>query len=98
MLRRGIFPSGSVVASAVLLGACLDNGPSADETDFWAGIKPVQVASGPARLGPWRMNNSDFDYVDDATVAVTSDGHVGVAWVDQRQQEVYFQMYTPAGR
>jgi hypothetical protein len=43
------------------------------------------------------MNESDLDYVDDPTVAITDDGHIGVAWVDQVRQSVVFQMYAPAG-
>ncbi|AMD01586.1 sialidase family protein [Halomonas chromatireducens] len=51
----------------------------------------LQIASGEAHVGPWRMNKSDFRYVDDPTVALHQDGTAAVLWVDQAQQDVFFQ-------
>lgn len=58
---------------------------------------PVEVASGEGRVGPWRMNESDWRYVDDPTVAVAPDGSIGVAWVDQARKDVFFRRYAPDG-
>lgn len=60
--------------------------------------KAVEVAAGDARVGPWRMNASEWDYVDDPTVAVDRDGFIAVAWADQARKDVFFQLYNPAGR
>ena len=98
MTRRSTALGSVAFISAALLSACLESGQAGDGDAFWAGIKPVEVAQGRAHRGPWRMNESDFDYVDDPTVAITDDGHIGVAWADQARQNVFFQMYTPAGQ
>ena len=90
---------GVVLLSATLAMAA---GPGAGQVEgqnhFWAGVERVEVTRGNAHRGPWRMNESDFDYVDDPTVAITDDGHVGVAWADQRRQNIFFQMYMPDGQ
>ena len=36
----------------------------------------IEVASGGAYRGPWRMNESEFHYVDDPTVAINEQGFV----------------------
>lgn len=59
---------------------------------------PVLVASGEGTRGPWRMNESRFYYVDDATVATSDEGMVAVAWVDNRQQDVFFRSYDFDGK
>lgn len=51
----------------------------------------IEVASGDAHQGPWRMNRSRFYYVDDPAVDIAGDGSVGVVWVDNRGQNVLFQ-------
>ncbi len=58
----------------------------------------VEVASGDADQGPWRMNESRFRYVDDPTVALDGTGGIGVAWVDQLRKDILFQAYSPDGR
>lgn len=55
----------------------------------WRGA--IEVASGDAYQGPWRMNRSRFYYVDDPAVDIAGDGGIGVAWVDNRAQNVLFQ-------
>jgi len=55
---------------------------------------PIVVASGAAHRGPWEMNDSDYRWVDDATVAMDQD--VGVAWVDQEKKDLFFQRYDDA--
>ncbi len=58
----------------------------------------VEIASGGAFRGPWRMNESEFHYVDDPTVAISEKGHVGVAWADQARKDIFFQIYEPGGK
>jgi len=57
----------------------------------------VEVATGEAHAGPWRMNESDFRYVDDASVALQQDGMAAVVWADQEQQDVFLQRYDRDG-
>lgn len=57
----------------------------------------IEVASGQAYQGPWRMNESEFHYVDDPTVAINAQGVVGVAWADQSRQDIFFQIYESNG-
>ncbi len=58
----------------------------------------IEVASGGGYRGPWRMNESEYDYVDDPTVAINEQGFVGVAWADQSRQDIFFQTYEPDGK
>lgn len=55
---------------------------------------PVEVASGPAHRGAWAMNESDYRWVDDPTVALDANGDAAVAWVDQATKDVFFQRYS----
>lgn len=57
----------------------------------------LQIASGEAHVGPWRMNESDFRYVDDPTVALHQDGTAAVLWVDQARQDIFFQSIGSSG-
>ncbi|MCH7937702.1 MAG: exo-alpha-sialidase, partial [Proteobacteria bacterium] len=57
----------------------------------------IEVASGGGYKGPWRMNESEFDYVDDPTVAINERGFVGVAWADQSRLDIFFQIYESGG-
>jgi hypothetical protein len=59
---------------------------------------PVEVATGDALQGPWRMNRSRFHYVDDPAVDLGSDGRAGIAWVDNRRQNIFYQIYDDDGR
>lgn len=54
----------------------------------------VEVASGGGYQGPWRMNESVYRYVDDPTVAINSQGLIGVAWADQARKDIFFQICT----
>jgi hypothetical protein len=58
----------------------------------------VEVARGRAERGPWRQNESRFDYVDDPTVAVDAQGGIAIAWVDQARKAVLFQRFAPDGK
>jgi hypothetical protein len=48
-----------------------------------------EVAAGRAEIGPWQMNESRWDYVDDATVVFDAQGAIAVAWVDQGRKDVF---------
>jgi hypothetical protein len=63
--------------------------PAAGELPVWRGSS--EVAAGRAELGPWQMNESRWDYVDDATVAIDERGVIAVAWVDQGRKDVFFR-------
>lgn len=56
---------------------------------------PVDVAHGRAFAGPWQMNESNFDYVDDATVAMSDEGALVVGWVDNARKDVFVQWVEP---
>ncbi len=58
---------------------------------------PVEVATGEGYQGPWRMNDSDFRYVDAPTVALTPDGGVVVVWVDQSTRDLRLQRWSAEG-
>ncbi len=57
----------------------------------------IELAAGDAYQGPWRMNESEFHYVDDPTVAINEGRAVAVAWVDQSQKDIFFQVYSADG-
>ena len=58
----------------------------------------LEVASGGGYRGPWRMNESEFHYVDDPTVAINEQGIIGVAWADQSRKDIFLQVYEPNGK
>jgi len=55
---------------------------------LWLGS--TEIAAGRGERGPWQMNESRYDYVDDPTVAIDARGRVALAWVDQATKDVYF--------
>lgn len=58
----------------------------------------IELAAGDAYQGPWLMNESEFHYVDDPTVAINEEGVVAVAWVDQSRKDIFFQVYAADGK
>jgi hypothetical protein len=58
----------------------------------------IEVASGGGHRGPWRMNESDYDYVDDPTVAINEQGSIAVAWADQSRKDIFIQIYEEDGK
>jgi hypothetical protein len=58
---------------------------------------PIDIASGAAHKGPWRQNESQFDYVDDPTVAIDGRGTL-VAWVDQAAKDIRIQRVDASGQ
>ena len=79
-------------ALAAVGAAAVDSAPP---PVVWQGT--TEVAAGRAEQGPWRQNDSRYDYVDDATVAIDGTGGIAVAWVDQQRKAVLLQRYSAAG-
>jgi hypothetical protein len=61
----------------------------------WRGT--YEIAAGGGERGPWRQNESRYDYVDDPTVAVNDGGDVFLAWVDQARKDVFLQRVAAHG-
>lgn len=57
----------------------------------------VEIAAGGGQRGPWRQNDSNYDYVDDPSAALDARGAAAVAWVDQRRKDVFYQVYERDG-
>ena len=89
-LGRGVF-----VFLAVALFAASAARPADGPGVTWD--ERIEVASGGGYRGPWRMNESVYDYVDDPTVAIDPQGFVAVAWADQSGHDIFFQIYGPDG-
>ncbi|WP_018861501.1 MULTISPECIES: hypothetical protein [unclassified Thioalkalivibrio] len=90
-------------AIGLFAGLALAFGPTPTLADDGAGSRvvwqePIEVARGEAYRGPWRMNASDFRYVDDASVAINDHGEVVVVWVDQVEQAILLQRYNRDGQ
>ena len=71
---------------------------SAPRADGVAWLPAIEIASGSGSKGPWRQNDSHYDYVDDATPAFLPDGRLALAWVDQRRKDVLLQVLGADGR
>lgn len=70
----------------------------------WAGATgglawrdPIEVAQGRGERGPWRQNESRYDYVDDPAVAIDAQGGIAVAYVDEARKDVFFQRFAADG-
>jgi hypothetical protein len=59
-----------------------------DSPVTWDG--PFEIATGPGTKGPWHQNESNFDYVDDGTIAASGDT-ILIAWTDQKKKDIFFQ-------
>jgi hypothetical protein len=84
-----------VVGVAGLLGFGALGAMTVPADVTWTGA--VEVDAGGGHVGPWRMNRSDWRYVDDPTVALDDAGRAAVAWVDQGRKDVLFRRYGPEG-
>ena len=82
---------GVLVLLAVALGAAPAPGRADPSGVAWD--ERIAVATGGGHRGPWRMNESEYDYVDDPSVAVTERGVVGVVWADQSRRDILLQIY-----
>jgi hypothetical protein len=91
MTVRGLF----LLLAVVLIGVFAP-GPAKPAEVIWG--EKIEVASGGGYRGPWRMNESEYDYVDDPTVAINEQGVVGVAWADQSRKDILFQVYGADGK
>lgn len=79
--------------AAILLSA---SGAAATTAPFsWRGS--VDIAEGRGEKGPWRQNDSRYDYVDDPTVTIDERGNITVAWVEQARKDVFFQRFSADG-
>ena len=87
-------PVVALIATAAIFGDAL---AARSEAEI-AWCPTVEVARGGGQRGPWRQNESRYDYVDDPTVAVDARGAAAVAWVDQRLKDVFFQTYSRKGK
>lgn len=48
----------------------------------------LEVAAGNGEKGPWRQNDSRYDYVDDPAIAINDEGNVVIAWADQKRKDI----------
>ncbi len=80
---------------ALLLAAVAAATAQPAEPLSWLGS--TEIAAGRAERGPWRMNESRFDYVDDPSVALDDQGEAAVVWVDQARKDVFFQRISATG-
>lgn len=71
---------------------------AADAAQPFAWHGSTDIAVGRGERGPWRQNESKYDYVDDPTVAINDRGEVAVAWVDQARKDVFFQRFSADGK
>ena len=84
----------SISSPAIIAAAILSSTTAA--AIEWAAA--VDVATGNATRGPWQQNNSRYDFVDDAAVAVNDAGFVAVAWADLPNHDILFRLYDAAGK
>jgi hypothetical protein len=84
--------------AAILLAACSGGrGAARAEPPAIRWEPATEIAAGGGHRGEWRQNDSDYDYVDDPSVAFDAEGDAAVVWVDQAKTEVFFQRYARDG-
>lgn len=59
---------------------------------------PIEVDQGRGERGPWRQNDSRYDFVDDLAVALAPDGAATLAWVDQADKAVLSRTLSADGQ
>ncbi len=101
-LSKTVFPykrhiRKSVAAMCTALFLTPGIGTADDTTRELQWSEPTVVATGNAHRGPWRQNNSEYDFVDDAAVAVNDQGFVAVAWADLPTHDIFLQLHGPDG-
>lgn len=94
---RTVLRGGALVLLTPGLAAVSSCAPP-DEQPAITWARSVEIATGGGQRGPWRQNESEYDYVDDPTVALDARGAAAVAWVDQRHKDVFFQAYERDGK
>jgi hypothetical protein len=90
-LRPLTLPAG---LSALLLALSLST-LAAPSPIAWQGS--VDIAVGRGEKGPWRQNDSRYDYVDDPAVAMDERGRLVVAWTDQARKDIWCQRFAADG-
>ena len=68
---------------------------AAESPVVWQGN--AEIAVGRGEKGPWRQNDSRYDYVDDPSVAMDDNGRLALAWVEQARKDVFFQRMAADG-
>lgn len=58
----------------------------------------MMTASGGGYRGPWHMNASVYDYVDDPAAAIDAQGSIGIVWADQARKDIFFQRFSSQGK
>jgi hypothetical protein len=86
----------TTAVTVLLLAGCRAAGSPAQTAIRWQ--SPIDIATGGGTKGPWQQNESNFDYVDDPSVALLPDGAAAVVWVDHRDKDVHFQIFDGKGR
>lgn len=94
---RIVLRGGALVLLTASLAAATSCAP-ADEQPAITWDPSAEIATGGGQRGPWRQNESEYDYVDDPAVALDAHGAAAVAWVDQRHKDVFFQSYERDGK
>lgn len=87
-----------VFANVVAIAFAVASAPistAAPASIAWEPI--IEIASGGGTRGPWRQNDSNYDFVDDPSVALDAGGAAHVVWVDQRRKDVFYQVYERGG-
>lgn len=83
-------------ARAAVLMAGMTVAPASHAEVIWAA--PIEVAAGGGHKGPWRMNASEYHYVDDPTVVIDEIGVIGVTFADLLRLDIFFQAYSRSGK
>jgi hypothetical protein len=92
-------PARSVLCGLIVASALLGCNEVSNEQELSPYPDPINwqsrlsVATGDALIGPWRMNDSDFHYVDDPAVAIAANGDALIAWVDNQAQTIFLQRF-----
>ncbi|MGF1669491.1 MAG: sialidase family protein [Balneolaceae bacterium] len=92
---RILFITGLLISAGFVLLTDSEPDNQDDSPVNWG--EKQEITSGAAHQGPWLMNDSDFRYVDDPTLAFDQHGNLGIVWVDQSEQDLYFQKINSAG-
>ena len=87
---------GRLLAGTVLLAALPAIPAPAARALSWLPV--VEIAKGGGIKGPWRQNESHYDYVDDGTAVFLPGGALAVAWVDQRRKDVLLRVLDAHGK
>lgn len=88
----------AALLTVLLFAASVTTGSAAQPEAMIAWCGAIDVAAGGGHRGPWRQNDSQYDYVDDSTVAIDMHGAAAVAWVDQRSKDVFLQIFERDGK